>query len=172
MRHCIWLLVLVAGFGSACGTSTNVEQERNTLLALDGEWSQTTKEIDKFLSYFAPDASMYPQGMPIATGSGAIRDTMTKMVSMPGFSIQWSAAKADVSASGDLGYTSGTYQMTVNDAAGTPMTEMGKYVTVWKKQSGGQWKVKEDIFNADAAPPPPPPTVAPSSTRATPAGRR
>ena len=30
-------------------------------------------------------------------------------------------------------------------------TEKGKYITLWKKQSGGEWKVKEDIFNADEA---------------------
>ena len=30
-------------------------------------------------------------------------------------------------------------------------TEKGKYVAVWKKQSDGQWKVKEDMFNADSS---------------------
>ena len=30
------------------------------------------------------------------------------------------------------------------------LTEKGKYVTVWKKQSDGNWKVTDDIFNADA----------------------
>jgi hypothetical protein len=35
-----------------------------------------------------------------------------------------------------------------------PAPEKGKYVTVWKKQSDGQWKVAEDIFNADSAGPP------------------
>jgi quercetin dioxygenase-like cupin family protein len=29
-------------------------------------------------------------------------------------------------------------------------TEKGKYVTAWKKQADGSWKVTEDIFNADA----------------------
>ena len=155
MRRSLWLLLMLAGVASGCGSSTNVQQERTKLLALDNEWSQTTKDLNKFLSYYAPDASVYPQGMPIATGSGAIRDAFTKITSMPGFLLRWSATKADVSASGDLGYTSGIYQMTVNNATGEPMTEKGKYVTVWKKQPGGEWKVIEDIFNADAVPPPP-----------------
>ena len=85
MRHSLWFLLLLAGLASACGSSTNVQQERSKLLALDGEWSQTTKDLEKFLSYYAPEASVYPQGMPIATGSGAIRDAFTKMTSMPGF---------------------------------------------------------------------------------------
>jgi ketosteroid isomerase-like protein len=168
MRQYAWLLVAVAGLSSGCGTSTNVEQQRNALLAVDREWSQTTTDLNKFLSYYAGDASVYPQGMPIATGSEAIRDVFTKMSSMPGFALQWSATKADVSASGELGYTTGTYQMTMNDAAGKPMTEKGKYVTVWKKQSDGQWKVTNDIFNADAPPPPPAPAAAPKTKRAAP----
>lgn len=140
---------------AACGPSANVEEERKTLMELDRAWSQTTSDVDKFLSYFDPGASIYPPGMPVVTGAGPIRETFTKMSSMPGFSLQWSAVKADVSAAGDLGYTAGTYQMTANDAAGTPATEKGKYVTMWKKPSGGQWKVVEDIFNSDETPKPP-----------------
>jgi hypothetical protein len=75
---------------------------------------------------------------------------------MPGFALQFSPTKADVGAGGDIGYTTGTYGMTMNDAAGTPMTENGKYVAVWKKQPDGQWKVVEDIFNTDTGQGPPP----------------
>src|SRR6266852_3953532 len=109
MRQYVWLLLAAATLSAGCGTSTNVEQQRSALLALDREWSQTTTDINKFLSYYAADASVYPQGMPLTTGSDAIRDAMTKMTSMPGFALQWSATKADVSASGDLGYTAGSY---------------------------------------------------------------
>jgi ketosteroid isomerase-like protein len=144
-------LIVVAGIAVGCAGPVNVEQERSGLMARDREWSQTTKDVDKFLSYYASNASVYPPGMPIATGSGPIRDAFTKMTSMPGFSLQWTAAKADISSSGELGYTTGAYQMTMNGA-----TEKGKYLTEWKKQSDGQWKVAEDIFNADAAAPPTP----------------
>jgi quercetin dioxygenase-like cupin family protein len=34
-------------------------------------------------------------------------------------------------------------------------TEKGKYVSIWKKQPDGQWKVAEDIFNPDKIGPPP-----------------
>jgi ketosteroid isomerase-like protein len=156
MRQYIWFLGVVGVLVASCAPSVNVEQQRKALIEMDRAWSQTTKDVEKFLTYWAPDASVYPQGMPIATGSGAIRKTITEIFSMPGYSVRWVPTNADVSASGDLGYTSGTYEMTVNDAAGTPMTEKGKYVTVWKKQRDGKWKVMEDIFNADETPPPPP----------------
>lgn len=153
MRRSVWTLGLALAWVScsaACASSVNVEQERNALLALDREWSQTTKDMNKFISYYAPDASAYPQGMPVATGSVAIMDAFMKMSSAPGFSLQWTPVRADVSAAGDVGYTVGTYEASMNGA-----TEKGKYVEVWKKQSDGTWKVKEDIFNADTAGPPP-----------------
>ena len=153
MRRSVWILGLVlasVASSAACASSVNVEQERNALLALDREWSQTTKDMNKFLSYYAPDATAHPQGMPSATGSAAIMDAFMKMSAAPGFSLQWTPVRADVSAAGDVGYTVGTYEASMNGA-----TEKGKYVEVWKKQSDGTWMVIEDIFNADTMPPPP-----------------
>ncbi|HEY3043386.1 MAG TPA: DUF4440 domain-containing protein [Vicinamibacterales bacterium] len=162
MRRSIWILGLALAWVScaaACARSVNVEEERNALLALDREWSQTTKDMNKFVSYYAPDATAHPQGMPSATGSAAIMEAFMKMSSAPGFSLQWTPVRADVSAAGDVGYTVGTYEASMNGA-----TEKGKYVVVWKKQSDGTWKVKEDIFNADAAgPAPSKPVILPAS---------
>lgn len=145
MRRWI-VLLLMAGFSVGCGSTVNVEQERETLMRLDREWAASVKDMDKFMSYYASDASIYPAGMPLAQGSAAIREALTKMSSAPGFSLEFGPTKADVGASGDIGYTTGTYQASMNGA-----TEKGKYVEVWKKQSDGQWKVREDIFNADGS---------------------
>lgn len=157
MHKYVWILCVVTLLAAGCAPTVNVEQQKAALIAADRAWAQTTTDPENFMSYFAPDASVYPQAMPIAEGPDAIRNVLSGMMAMPGFALAWEAVKADVGASGDLGYTAGTYTMTANDAAGTPMTEKGKYVTVWKKQSDGQWKVVQDIFNADAPPPPPPP---------------
>jgi len=144
-----WILLgTVAALASGCAGSVNVEQERNNLLALDREWSQTTKDTEKFASYFAPDGTVYPQGMPATTGVEAIRTWFAEISKTPGFSVTWTATKADVGATGDLGYTVGTYEASMGSA-----TEKGKYVTIWKKQTDGAWKVTDDIFNADAGAP-------------------
>lgn len=149
MRRWSWILGLVAVMGSACNQPVDVATEREALLAVDREWSGTTKDPDKFRSYFASDASAYPPGMPVQTGTAAIRKAFADMTA-PGTSLRWTATKADVSASGDLGYTAGTSEMTMGG-----LSENGKYVTTWKKQSDGAWKVSDYIFNADSAGPPP-----------------
>jgi ketosteroid isomerase-like protein len=161
MRRGSWLLV-VAAFSISCGSSVNVAREQSLLLEVDRQWSQSTRDVDKFVSYYAADASVYPQGMPLVKGSGPIREMYKKMVSSPGFSLKFTPTSATVSTAGDLGYTSGTYEMTMNEASGAASAERGKYVAVWKKAAGGQWKVAEDIFNSNAPPPAPAPSVAPT----------
>ena len=155
MNKYAWILCVVGLLAPACAPKVNVEQQRAALMEADRAWAQTTTDTEKFMSYFAPDASVCPPGMPIAEGHDAILQVITGLMAMPGYALTWEPVKADVGASGDLAYTAGTYALTANDAAGTPMIEKGKYVTVWKKQPDGQWKAVHDIFNTDAPTPPP-----------------
>jgi ketosteroid isomerase-like protein/quercetin dioxygenase-like cupin family protein len=143
MRRLAYVLLLAVVAGCA---KVNVEEEQKALLAADREWSQTTKDLDKFMTYVAADANGYPQGSPVLAGADAFRKFISQMMAAPGFALSWTATKAVVAASGDIGYTTGTYDLAM---AGT--MEKGKYVTAWKKVNGA-WKVADDIFNADAAP--------------------
>ena len=149
MSRCVWPLLGVVSLitAAACAPTTNIEQERTALMAADRAWSETTKDPEKMAAFFADGGSIYPPGMPIVTGTEAIRKTLAEMQAAPGFTLTWKPTKADVGAAGDIGYTTGTYQSTMGGA-----TEKGKYVTAWKKQADGAWKVVEDIFNADEAP--------------------
>ncbi len=135
---------------AACGSSVNVEQERAALMSADSAWSKTAGDPEKLAATFADGGSMYPPGMPVLTGREAIQKAYTEMTKMPGFSLSWTATKAEVAASGDIGHTVGTYESTMGG-----VTEKGKYVTAWKKQTDGSWKVTDDIFNADSMPAPP-----------------
>jgi ketosteroid isomerase-like protein len=132
MRRFLFVPAVAAGLSIGCAQSANPEQGRASLTAIDREWSQTVKDPDKFVSYYATDASLYMPGTPILKGQDAIKKAYVQLSSTPGFSLQWAANKADIGSSGDIGYTAGTYQMG---------EEKGKYITVWKKQTDGSWKV-------------------------------
>jgi ketosteroid isomerase-like protein len=67
------------------------------------------------------------------------------------------ANKVGVARSGELGYTSGTYDFSMKDASGKIISDKGKYVTVWKKQADGTWKVLLDTYNSDLPSPNMPP---------------
>jgi ketosteroid isomerase-like protein len=68
------------------------------------------------------------------------------------FKISWHPDKAGIARSGDLGYTSGPYEETFTDVTGKTVSDKGKYLTVWKKQSDGSWKVLFDMSSTDLPP--------------------
>ena len=55
----------------------------------------------------------------------------------------WEPAFADVSRSGDLGYSYGSYQIASKDAP-AKIVESGNYYRIWKKQAG-KWLVVADL---------------------------
>jgi ketosteroid isomerase-like protein len=65
----------------------------------------------------------------------------------------WKPAFAEVSAAGDLGYTTGPYAI-YKDKAARKASGFGDYVTVWKRPAGGAWKAVLDIGVSHAAPKP------------------
>jgi ketosteroid isomerase-like protein len=54
------------------------------------------------------------------------------------------------SKGGDMVYTIGTYTQTMtNPKTKKPMTDTGKYITIYTKQADGSWKAEADTFNSD-----------------------
>jgi len=156
-------IVVVAVLAASCAQTVNVEQEKTALMAADAAWLKDAKDIDRFVSYFTPDATMSMAGMPAMKGPQAVKANLGEMMKAPGFDISWKATDAVVAASGDLGYTVGTYGLTINNPAGKPVTEKGKYQTTWKKVDGA-WKVIYDTGSPDGPSPMfSPPVVTPAA---------
>jgi len=57
-------------------------------------------------------------------------------------------SNAMASKSDDMAYLQGTYTMT-DPMTKKPMTDKGKYLTVFTKQPDGSWKAIADAFNSD-----------------------
>lgn len=64
--------------------------------------------------------------------------------------LEWAPEWAEVAASGDLGYTSGPWRLTPAGAA--KPAAFGHYLSVWRKDAEGHWKVLIDqgVGHADA----------------------
>lgn len=98
---------------------------------------------------YADDADWLPPNSPQIHGKAAIKAGWAKLIGNPGFAIDWQINKLEVARSSDLAYVIYTYQMTVNGANGKPITDQGKDMAIWKKQSDGAWKMVADTFNSD-----------------------
>lgn len=125
---------------------------------LEAQWSQDTaaKNIDKAVNNYADDAVLMTPGAEATSGKDAIASSMKAMAKDPAFSLQFKTLKVDVAKSGDVGYSWGTYQMTMSNPAGKgTLNDHGSYVTIYRKQADGSWKAVEDIATSSVPPPAP-----------------
>ncbi len=105
------------------------------------------KNVEGVLGYYTDDASLLPPDAPIASGKEAIRAVWTQLLANP--DVSWQTARVEVSRAGDLAYATGTYEIAVDASEDNPVSEIGKWVVVLKKQSDGTWKHVVGIFNTD-----------------------
>ena len=126
---------------------------------LDMDWSNAaqTKQVDAWVAFYSDDATVLPPDEPMASGKDGIRKSIGDLLALPGLNLKWEPKKIEVSKSGDMAYSLGTYEMALNDPKGNPIMDRGKYVEVWKKQADGSWKCAVDTFNSDLPPAPIPP---------------
>jgi uncharacterized protein (TIGR02246 family) len=140
------VVVLAFGIGAAAGTS-----DEQTIRDLDKEWSRAaeTKDAEKFASFYSETGSVMPFNAPIATGRAKVQEVWRQLMAKPGFFLSFAPTRVEVAGSKEVAYDIGTFELKLNDAQGSPMTIPGKYVVIWKKQKGGDWKAEADIFNTD-----------------------
>jgi ketosteroid isomerase-like protein len=125
----------------------------DTLRRLEGEFMKATADRGSAgcMSYYADESVELPNGGPIMQGKVNIAKGM-EFLDQKGNSLTWAPVGADISASGDLGYTYGTFEFRSMGKDGKPVVDHGKYTTVWKKQKDGSWKVVLDMGNASPEP--------------------
>ena len=69
----------------------------------------------------------------------------------PKFALDFQSTKVVASKGGDMVYSQGTYHMTMtNPKTKKPMTDKGKYLTIYMKQADGSWKAVADTYNSDS----------------------
>ena len=149
----LWLV----GARPAAAPAAKGAAARAAILKTDVEWAAAaggTTDVERIVSYWTDDAVIYPPRETPVAGKAAIRRYVGDSLKIPGFAISWKPADAVVSASGDLGYTTGTNSFTFPDAQGRPTTSNGRYVTVWRREADGRWRCVVDFWNEAPAPAP------------------
>ena len=154
-------LALLALAAAACssgqGRRADVESEKASLLRVDAEFSKLSEAkgmAESFAAYAVEEATLLPEGGTPISGKESIRGHLSGAPA--GSVLTWKPVRADVSASGDFGYTWGTYEFRRSGPDGKPQVGLGKYVTIWKKQADGEWRFVMDIGNHSPPPTPPP----------------
>jgi ketosteroid isomerase-like protein len=116
--------------------------------------AQTTNEFEEAIraSSFAAAAEIYttdaivlPPNAPTATGRAAIQSYFESFPPLTQFDLTDGTAEG----SGALAFVPGTYAMSYSMPDGTTVSDTGKYIVIYRKETDGRWRVSHDIFNSD-----------------------
>jgi ketosteroid isomerase-like protein len=123
----------------------NVALLREKLMKLETDFSATVTRkgaVNAFDAYLAEDVRMLRADLAPALGKQRALEVISSRLG----TLSWQPTMADVSASGDLGYTYGTFEFKGRGV----LIERGSYVRVWKK-IGRAWQVVMDVASPDPA---------------------
>ncbi len=148
MKRSLFLVAFLAVLSLVAVGADSAEALRHA----DREFCRDTRAhgLEGWLQWFADDASL-PQQSPPVVGKAALRDFYKQLFSRSDLDFSWQPDHAQSFPSGHLGYTSGRYSMAFT-RDGKKVHNTGSYLTVWKKQADGSWKVLSDFGAPDAKP--------------------
>lgn len=143
----VGLVSLLAGCSSVPGSR---EADIKTIEKLEAQWVKDIEEknLENWVNHYAEDGSLLVPNSPAVTGRDNIRAAIKGRIADPHYSLVWRPMK--IEASERLAYVRGVYAITRTDAkTRAPISDQGKYVTVYRKEADGSWKVVQDMASSD-----------------------
>lgn len=95
-----------------------------------------------FADWFAGDGVSLGNGEAPVVGKVAVAKSTNW--SPKDYQLTWTPTDAVMGPSGDMGYTWGHFEGHSKDVNGNPVSTSGRYITIWRKQADGSWKVALD----------------------------
>lgn len=102
-----------------------------------------------FADWFADDGVALGNGQAPLVGKVAILKSAKWLAK--DYQLTWTPTDGLMGPSGDMGYTWGHFEGHSKDANGNPVTTSGRYMTIWRKQPDGSWKVVLDSGSNEPA---------------------
>ena len=155
------LLLLLNGCGDSAADTRAADTK--AIKDIETQWNADfkAKDVDKLAAHYTADAVLMSPGAPAASTDDARKALIKAITADPAGSLSFQATSVEVSKSGDIAATRGTYTMTMTDpSTKKAINDHGSYVTVYKKQADGSWKAFSDINVSDV-----PPQAAPVATK-------
>jgi ketosteroid isomerase-like protein len=132
---------------------------KDDLIAADKAFSAMSVakgDSTAFLAFLADDGRLFGTGnLPPLIGKTAAAVSFKSGQSGNGAksTLSWTPDFADISTDGALGFTDGHWTFDgAPDVKGQRFHATGHYLTVWRKDASGAWKVAADMGTTDPAP--------------------
>jgi len=152
---CILMGVILLLAGSATtAKAADIEAFRT---AVEDTWDKYSAAMNAenpvlWISLWDENGIQMPPGAPAVVGKAAIE----KGIHASYEALDWeefTIRLEEVKVAGDWGFARGTYSASITPRAGGETAFLnGKYLTIFKRQPDGSWKIFRDCFNSSAPP--------------------
>lgn len=156
MKRILYFVLVLTLILSACGPSE--ADEKAKIQGTMDEYSAAVLEgnLERWISVWQEDAVRMPANQPQAVGVEQIKASVA-----PGFEMfdtdKFNINMEEIQVLGDEAYARGVYSYAMTPKGGGERIESsGKFLTLFKKQEDGSWKISVDSFSENAPPAPPP----------------
>ena len=106
------------------------------------------RDFDALVELYTENAVFMPPHQPAVRGRAALRAWMSAFPNVSRFAFDVD----EIDGRADLAYVRGRYSMTLQpDGAPEPISDVGKFIEIRRKQADGSWLLAADIFNSDQA---------------------
>ena len=117
------------------------------------EMSDKLVKGDYHHDYYADDAISLPEGRPMIQGIADLKANMDEMEASGVKFSKFEAKPVKVTVNGKMVTEIGTYDLTLTmPGVSEPISDKGKYLTIWEIQKKGDLKIKVETWNTDMSP--------------------
>ncbi len=134
---------------AAAAKGEPISRSEAAVRRLTQEWvlACNTRQLDELLELYAPDALVLRSNLPLLRGASQVREFFFSALESGLGEVSLEPIRVEVL--GDLAHEVGRYSALVPGTTGKRREERGKYLWVFAKQSGGEWKLISECWSAD-----------------------
>jgi uncharacterized protein (TIGR02246 family) len=104
-------------------------------------------DAQAWAAQFTDDGVQMPPNAPANVGKLKIASWSNAFLNQ--FRVHFALAVDEVRASGERAFETGSYAIDLTpEAGGQPMQDLGKYLTIYRRQAGNTWRMARDIWNS------------------------
>ena len=144
IRFCAAGLTIFAALAANVqAQSPRYAAETRAIMKADADFAQSVaqRNRERFLTFLA-DVTTFDGGSPDELrGPDAVLKGWSDFFDAKGPTLAWTPTHGEVIGAGDVGFTTGTALLKGTRPDGTPVERRSEYLTIWKKQKDGSWKV-------------------------------
>jgi ketosteroid isomerase-like protein len=145
------IAVLFAMSGCVSTPKTDVDSFEDYVMQTLETYSELVNagNVNDWIELWDANGVQLPPGAPAFEGKSAIIDSISGAYAVVDFT-EFKIVNEEVEVDGNLGFARGNYSYVGIPTDGSDsMLFEGKYLTIFKRQSDGTWKIYRDCFNSN-----------------------